>query len=84
MFNRLSWQLVSRLMSSSDCVSSLPVWHLLADTLRVLLEARRCGRPERDHKREAEETQTIVKGENNNMHKKKGFSQTERQHPAVR
>lgn len=26
MFNRLSWQPVRRLMSSRDCVKSLPVW----------------------------------------------------------
>lgn len=53
---------------------------LLADTLRVLLEARRCGRPGRDHKKAGKERERcwedpdlIVKGKNKNMHKKRVF-----------
>lgn len=84
MFNRLSWQPVRRLMSSRDCVKSLPVWLPTGRYPQGALgsqkvwEAREGPQEsrEREGKRCWEDPDLIVKGEDKTCIRKE-FSRTE-------
>lgn len=79
MFNRLSWQRVSRLMSSRDCVNFLLLWLPAGRYPQGALGSQKVWEtPERPQERRGrercwEDPDLIVKGGNEKMPKKRVF-----------